>query len=178
MRIVKMQNTAFVVELRRNQTLAAKGASGAESFVEKVEVSHAVQEWQDRSCRSNRWSKRIDGSSKVIGFAAEQDEIEVTAQFAGLDGGGRLERDIAKAAFDYQTGFSELSSPLRPDEKSDIATGLEQSAAKVSADRTGADDENPHDRLPYWLGFIAVMFIGMARRGDLSITLDRTTLLT
>ena len=131
MRIVKMQNTASVVELRRNQALAAKGASGAESFVEKVEVSHAVQEWQDRSRRSNRWSKGIDGGIKVIGFAAEQDEIEVTAQFAGLDGGRRLERDIAKAAFDHQTGFSELSSPLRSDEKGDIATGLEQSAAKV-----------------------------------------------
>src|SRR4030095_159349 len=34
------------------------------------------------------------------------------------------------------------------DEKGSIATGLEQSAAKVSADRTGADDENSHNSSP------------------------------
>jgi hypothetical protein len=74
-----MQDAAPVVELRRNQTLAAKDASGAESFVEKVQVPHAVQERQDGCVRSDCAGERVNCGGKIVGFAAEQDEIEVTA---------------------------------------------------------------------------------------------------
>src|SRR6267142_4516799 len=173
-----MQDAAALVERRRDQTLAAKDAGRAEPLLEDVKMAHAVQEGQDRGIWTDRCGERVDGGIEVVGFATQQNQVERAVQFMGLHSEWRFEGHIAKAAFDHETGFSELSSPLRPDEKSDIATGLEQSAAKVSADCTGADDENPHDRLPYWFvaHFIAVMFfIVMASRGDLSITFDRTT---
>jgi len=169
-----MQDVAALVERRRDQTLAAKDTGRAEPLLEDVKMAHAVQEGQDRGIWTDRCGERVDGGIEVVGFATQQNQVERAVQLMGLHSEWRFEVHIAKAAFDYETGFSELSSSLRPDEKSDIASGLEQSAAKVSADRTGADDENPHDRLPYSFvaHFIAVMFIGMARRGDLSITLD------
>src|SRR5580765_5030146 len=139
-----MQYAAALVERRRYQTLATKDASRAESFVEKVQVPHAVQEGQDRGIWTDRCGERVDGGIEVVGFATQQNQVERAMQFMGLHSGWRFEGHIAKAAFDHETGFSELSSPLQSDEKSDIATGLEQSAAKVSADRTGADHENSH----------------------------------
>jgi hypothetical protein len=47
-----------------------------------------------------------------------------------------------------------------------MATGLEQSAAKVSADRTGADDENSHNCSPSVVHF---------NRALLWFALDQTT---
>jgi len=37
-----------------------------------------------------------------------------------------------------------LSGAARPDQEGDIGTGLQQPAAEISADGTGADDENAH----------------------------------
>src|SRR5882724_12008199 len=164
-----MQDAAALVERRRDQTLAAKDAGRAEPLLEDVKMTHAVQEGQDRGIWTDRCGERVDGGIEVVGFATQQNQVERAVQFMGLHSEWRFERHIAKAAFDYQTSFSELSSPLRSDEKGDIATGLEQSAAKVSADRTGADDENPHNCSPSLLvaHFNTSMFAIKANRANL-----------
>jgi hypothetical protein len=140
-------------------------------------MAHAVQEGQDRGIWTDRCGERVDGGIEVVGFATQQNQVERAMQFMGLHSGWRFEGHIAKAAFDHETGFSELSSPLRSDEKGDIATGLEQSAAKVSADRTGADDENSHNCSPSSLvaHFNENMFVIKANRAHLWIALDQTT---
>src|SRR6266850_6189288 len=172
-----MQDAAALVERRRDQTLAAKDAGRAEPLLEDVKMAHTVQEGQDRGIWTDRCGERVDGGIEVVGFASQQNQVERAVQFMGLHSGWRFEGYIAKAAFDYETGFSELSSPLRSDEKGDIATGLEQSAAKVSADRAGADDENSHNYFPSLLvvHFNTNIFVINANRAHLSITFDRTT---
>jgi hypothetical protein len=58
-----------------------------------------------------------------------------------------------------------------------MATGLEQSAAKVSTDRTGADDENSHNCSPSYslvAHFNANMFVIKANRAH-RFALDQTT---
>ncbi len=77
MGLIKMEDVAPIVECRRDQTLATQDACRAESLVEKVQVSHAVQERQDHGLWSYRCGERIDGGVEVVGFATEEDEIEV-----------------------------------------------------------------------------------------------------
>jgi hypothetical protein len=175
-----VEDAARIVEGRRDQTLAAQDMCRTEPLVEDVKVLHAIQQGQDRRLRSNRCSKRIDGGIEVVGFAAQQNQVEVPVYFMSLNGRRRFEYHIAKAAFDHETSFSELDSPFWSDEKGDIATGLEQSAAKVSTDRTRADDENSHSCYPFSLvaHFNANMFVIKATRAHLWIALDQTTRLT
>jgi hypothetical protein len=148
-----------------------------EPLVEDVKVLHAIQQGQDRRLWSNRCGKRIDGGIEVVGFAAQQNQVEVPVYFLSLNGRRHFEYHIAKAAFDHETGLSELSSPLWPHQKGDVATNFDQPAAKISADRASADNQNPHDRLPSWFYLIAVMVIVMTNRAH-RFTLDQTTRLT
>jgi hypothetical protein len=52
--------------------------------------------------------------------------------------------DIAEGALDPEAGSSELSGSTRPDQERHITTGFEQTAPEISADRSGADDQDPH----------------------------------
>jgi hypothetical protein len=64
------------VQNRRDQALAAEHAFGAEARFQSVQVAHAVEQRQDRRLRSNRRRKRGHCVVKIVGLAAEKDEIE------------------------------------------------------------------------------------------------------
>ena len=55
-------------------------------------------------------------------------------------------------ADDAKTIPTELLRPGWTDEEGHVAPGLGKSAAKVAADRTGADDKDPHSRRGEALG--------------------------
>ena len=76
MRVVEMQNAAVGVERRGDHAEAAEHAVTPKPFGEAIEMRHAVEQRQDRRLRADRRGKRLRRTGKVVGLAAEHDQVE------------------------------------------------------------------------------------------------------
>jgi hypothetical protein len=75
---------------------------------------------------------------QVVGLAGQQDEIvpAIVRQSLGSNE-AHWASDIAERAFYHQPIARKLCGPTRPDDKSYIGTGFNQSATEISADAAG-----------------------------------------
>jgi hypothetical protein len=145
MDVAQVHDSASVVEACRDQTLSAQHVLGTESFVEHVQVPHAVEERDDGGAGADGRSQRAHGCIQVVRLATENHDVERLAHFGRQNCGRRRQVGVAKAALDHQAGFSKLGGSLWPDEKRDITASLKQASAEVPTNRTGTDDQNPHE---------------------------------
>jgi hypothetical protein len=128
------------IQRRRDHALAAEHPRGAEFFVERIEMGHAVEQRQDRGAVADRRRKRGDGIVEVERLAAQQNQIEGLFQIGGPHRRRILQRDIAGRALDHQPKRREFARALWPHQKRHVAPSLQQPPAKISADRTRADN--------------------------------------
>jgi hypothetical protein len=55
--------------------------------------------------------------------------------------------DVAKGTANNQPTLCELTGAVPPHQESDIASGVEESAAEIAANSAGADHQNSHQEL-------------------------------
>ena len=144
----ELDDLALVVERHCDGALAAEYALAAEFRVEHVEVPHAVEHRNDRRLRAHRRGERLDGIIEIEGLAAQEDDVERLLQLVGLNRRRVFKCDVAMRAFDDETGARQFGRALRPHQKSNVASGLQQPAAKIAADRAGSHHENTHRSTP------------------------------
>ena len=83
---------------------------------------------------------------KRIRLHGEEDEVVGAIQVAGLDR-ARIEVSIAMQAVDVQSEMRDLLGPAMPDKEGHVASGFDQPAAEIAAQRSCADHQDPHDLL-------------------------------
>jgi hypothetical protein len=94
-----------------------------------------------------RRRERVRRRREVIRLAAEKNEIERLAQCLGKNDRRQWQADIAKGTANNQPAVCELTGAMLPDQESDIASGVEESAAEIAANSAGADHQNSHQEL-------------------------------
>src|SRR5262249_4538901 len=140
---VQMDDFAFGVERGGDDALPAEDTIGTEAIVEGIEVTHAVEQRKDDAVGSDGGGERCDGIVEIVRFATEEDEIERLAEVFFENRRGP-QRDIAERAADDQTGVCQFGGASRADEECNVSSGLQQSSAKISADRAGTDHQSSH----------------------------------
>ena len=108
----------------------------------------------------DRRRKRFDGVREIECLAAQQHDVEFFVEPVRLHRRRVLQRDVAIRALDHEAGAGKLRRALRADQERDVAAGLQHPAAKISADRAGADHENTHRS-----GFLVVVVRRQLRNG-------------
>ena len=104
-------------------------------------------------CGPDGGCERSDRVLEIEGLAAQEHDVEFLGELIGLHRGRIFQRHVAVRAFDHEAGARQLRGALRANQKGYVATGLQQPAAEISADRTGADHENAHGLVPFVVGF-------------------------
>lgn len=148
MRVVQVHDDTLGIEGGRDHALTAEDALASECRVQRIQVTHAVEQRQDGCFRTHGRRHATDHVIQVVSLAAQHDEVEVGAQILRLDGGRIVHGDVAERTPDVQTGAPELLRAARAHEKGHVLACLQQPAAKIAADRSGADDQYSHDRGP------------------------------
>ena len=92
--------------------------------------------------------ERVRRRGKIVGLAAEKNEVERLAQSVRRDGRRVRQIGIAERAADDQPGLRQLRGAPRPHQEGHVAAGLQQPAAEIAADRAGADHEDTHAAYP------------------------------
>ena len=146
---------AVGVESGGNRALTAEHVFAAEFRVKHVEVAHAIEHRHDRSLRSDRWRKRLDGIVEVEGLAAQQHDIERLLDILGQHGRRLRQGDVAMRTLDDKAVARQFFGTARPHQKRDVGAALQQPAAEIAADRAGSNHENAH-------GFGLVLFLVQA----------------
>src|SRR6516162_7172084 len=139
------------IESRSDDALTAQDAVLAEAVIENIEMPHAVEQRDNCGLRSDCWRKRVDGVIEVERLAAQQHDVEFFAELVGLHGRRILQRHLAVRAFDHETVAGQFGRAPWAHQESHVTAGLKQPAAKISADRAGADRKNAHAQLPYFV---------------------------
>ena len=135
------------VERGRDGAPSAERAVAAEARIERLEMTHAVEQGQDRRVWANRRREGVHRAFEIIGLAAQHDGVEGRIQRPRQHKRRGGQRRIAEATADRQPGAGEFRRAPRADEERHVAAGLQQPAAEVAADRAGADNEKAHGRL-------------------------------
>ncbi len=93
---------------------------------------------------THRGSERGHRGVEILRLATEHDQVVVMAQVLGQHAGRITQRDIPARAADDEPGLPQLIGPPRPDEEGDVAAGLQQPPAEITAGRAGPHHQNAH----------------------------------
>jgi hypothetical protein len=127
-----------------DDALTAQHRAGAEPRGKEIHVFHAVQERQYRRVRADRRRKRIHCRLQVVGFAAQQDEIERRAQVLRQNCWWLRDIGVAAEAADDKPSLGQLFGAARPHQKRNVAASVLEPAAEIAAERARADHQNTH----------------------------------
>ena len=95
-------------------------------------------------CGPTAGAKDLIASVEIERLAAQQHDVEFFLDRVGLHCRRIFQRDVAVRALDDEAGGGKFGRALRPHQERDVAPGLQQPAAEISADGAGADHENAH----------------------------------
>jgi hypothetical protein len=140
----QLHDFALVVERHRDRAEPAEHALTPEFRVEHVQMQHAIEQREDRGLRSDRRREGFDRILEIERLAAQQHDVEFLFQDVGLHRRRIFQGDVAVRAFDHKARGGKFRRASRPDQKCDVAAGLQHPAAEISADGPGANHENAH----------------------------------
>src|SRR6185437_4706956 len=123
--------------------LAAEHGMVTKSLGQQVEMAHAIEQRQNRGVRSDRGRKRQHRLWQVVSLATEQNEVVRLAESPGLNCRCR-QIGVSPWTADREAGACQLLASSRSDEEGYVPAALQQPAAKVAANGTGADDQDAH----------------------------------
>src|SRR6266516_689811 len=144
MRVVVVNDLMFLVEAHGDEALATEQASRPKPFIQDIQVPHAVEKRQDYRVRPNCRPEGRNRAFQVIGLAAQQHQIEGLTEVFSQNGRWLGKSRVAEAAPNGYTRAGQFGGAPRANKEGRIPICLQQSAAKIAADRAGADDENSH----------------------------------
>src|ERR1700722_13100709 len=144
MPIIEMDDPAVGVEGRRNGALPAEHAFGTEAFDQPVDMSHAVQERQNRG----RWPDRPgEGGYRALEvecLAAQHHEVERLGQVLLQHYRRRSAMEVAAGAPNGQSMLRQLRRATRANEKRHVAACLQQTSAEITPDCARSNNKNSH----------------------------------
>jgi hypothetical protein len=108
-------------------------------------MAHAVEHLKDHRFWPNGRGEIVHCRLQRVGFHAEENEVVRCVDLPSADQ-FRSEDRITMRADDAKAILTELFRARWTNEESHVAPGLGKSAAKVAANRTGADDKDPGSR--------------------------------
>jgi hypothetical protein len=114
----------------------------SEPFRQEIEVAHPVEHWEDHRFWPNGRGEIIHRCFQRIGFHAEEHEVIRCVDLASTDQLWRENRITMRADYPHAI-LTKLFRPGWTDEKGHVAPDL----GKVAADRTGANDKDPHSHV-------------------------------
>ena len=144
MGVAEMHDAAFGIERRRNHTLAAEHMRSAEARLQRIEMTDAVQQRQNRRVRSDCRREGGHRAVEVVGLAREQHQVECLGELVCEDQRRRRQVGVTQPAADRKAGPRQLRRAPRAHEKGHFATDFEQPAAEIPADRPGPYHESTH----------------------------------
>src|ERR1700704_4902170 len=115
-------------------------------------MMHTVKQRDDRGALAYRRRERLDRIVEVVSLAAQQHDVKLLLDGVGLDDRRILQRYVSVRAFDHEARGGKLQGAARPHQKGNVAAGLPPSAAEISANGPGANDENTHLSIPLVVG--------------------------
>ncbi len=140
-----------LIQGRTDKALTAQDPRSTKPLGQEVEVTQSVEKRQDRRLRTNSASKSVHGALKIVGFAADQHQIVGSLDLPAYDGAhGKFGRALIGQA-NCKTILSDLFGASRTYQEGYVTSGLQQSAAKITADSAGTNDEYSH------LGFSPIL---------------------
>ena len=140
-----------LIQGRTNKALTAQDPRSTKPLGQEVEVTQAIEKRQDRCLRTNRRSKSVHGALKIVGFAAYQHQIVGSLDLLADDGAhGKFGRALIRHA-NCKTILSNLFGASRTYQEGYVTSGLQQSAAEITTDSAGTNDEYSHLRFSHIL---------------------------
>jgi hypothetical protein len=139
----ELDDAAALVNLRSDEADTAKDRPLSEALSQKFDVAHTIEDREDHRLWSHSRREIVSGRLQRVGFHAQEDQVKRPIDFPGADQ-FRREEQVAMRTDDTQPVAAELRGSGRADEKGHIAASLGEPGAKVTADRTGADNEDSH----------------------------------
>src|ERR1700733_6305163 len=110
-------------------------------------MTHAVQHRKNHGLGSHRTTEIVHGTGKSVALNAQQDDVIGSGDVV-RGNGFRMYRQISMWTEDLESFSVYLFCSLGANEKRDVAIGLDQAAAKISANRASPDNQNSHDSSP------------------------------
>ena len=89
-------------------------------------------------------AKDLMASSRSNALQLSSTTSNFSASLSACTVGGFFSVTVAGRALDDEAGGREFGGALRPNQECHIVSGLQQPAAEISADGSGADHENAH----------------------------------
>ena len=141
----ELNDATFVVDLGRDEADPTDDRVFSESLRQKINVAHAVEHRKDHRSWSNGRSEIVHRRLQRVGFHAQEHEV---VRCLDLRSGDYFWSDdrVTMWADDTKTILAEVFRASWTNKESHIASGLGKPAAKIAANRTGADDKNAHSR--------------------------------
>lgn len=106
MSVIHMDDFTLLIEGRGDHALAAEDALRAEPGAQNFQMAHSIQEGKYGSFRTYSGRERCHRAGKIVGFAAQQDEMEMFRKVLRGDGWRRAECNIAVRTLNSQTVLS------------------------------------------------------------------------
>ena len=141
----QVQHFACRRQARRNGGAAGNHPRRAETGLQGFDVRDAVEQRQHEGAGPHGRADGLHGRREIVGLAGEQHQIVGRQQFGLQD---RAHRDLevtVGAAYHQALGAQLRRAPLAHEE-AEVGPGLHEPAAKIAADRAGAQHEDLHAR--------------------------------
>src|SRR5581483_395595 len=107
-------------------------------------MSNAVKKGYNRALVAHRWRKAVYCSNKIVGFAAEQNNVVGAVEAALLNGLHLCAQFAAVLQLYDQPVALKLGCSALTDEKRHVSPALKKHSAEISSERTRAQYQVPH----------------------------------